>query len=410
VEDYIEESTKDSSWEYSFLLTTEMLNILQGLGFAREDVEKKWQNWMKDLSLWSLAPQNEATHQVGNEQHQRMIDFEVTALNYRPGDRAENSCIVQPDPAPMDRMALFQWVDHAAILLTVFFGEDCPLVTSRLCPLEKVLQSRKHFHNYTTTHWVALTWRIHLKVKAFFEEKGVGMAAVSAIRRTTVDIGSGMRYREDILPLDFPKPHATKHQGRDSTPTGGNRAPRPDGAPLVPKKQPKPKERVAAQGAAMSARFCPLVNQAAASVTRFHANMLWKTSEAINQMLGTKFIELLPPNNSACLQYHIFGACATPNCRFAHELTAEPSNKVVNGIHARVKARVEEFVVDPNWESALPLTNQPSTKLTFNQTTKSRFRETPVKLGGDLGDLEPGYQAPEEIQYPRNNAKWRCNE
>jgi hypothetical protein len=146
-------------------------------------------------------------------------------------------------------------------------------------------------------------------------------------------------------------PHATKHQGRDSTPTGGNRAPRPDGAPLVPKR-PKPNERVAARGVAMSARFCSLVNQAAASVTRFRANMLWKTSEAINQMLGTKFIELLPPNKSACLRYHIFGACTTPNCQFAHKLTVEPSNEVVNGIHVRVKARVEEFVVDPNRENA----------------------------------------------------------
>jgi hypothetical protein len=93
-------------------------------------------------------------------------------------------------PAPMDHMVLFQWVDHAAILLTVFFGEDCPLVTSGLCPLAKVLQSRKHFHNYTMTHWVALTWRIQLNVGAFFEEKGVGMAV---IRCTMVDIGSGMR-------------------------------------------------------------------------------------------------------------------------------------------------------------------------------------------------------------------------
>jgi hypothetical protein len=127
-------------------------------------------------------------------------------------------------------MALFWWVDHTAILLTVFFGEDCPLITSGLCPLAMVHQSRKHFHNYTMTHWVALTGRIHLNIRAFFEEKGVGMAAVSAIRCMTVDIGSGMQYGEDILPLDFPKPHATKHQGGDSTLTGGNRAPRQDGA------------------------------------------------------------------------------------------------------------------------------------------------------------------------------------
>jgi hypothetical protein len=114
-------------------------------------------------------------------------------------------------------------------------------------------------------------------------------------------------------------------------------------------KQPKPNERVAAQGAAMSARFCPLVNQAAALVTRFRANMLWKTSEAINQMLGTKFIELLPPNKSATsLRYHhIFGAIAAPNCQFVHELTAEPWNEVVNGIHVRVKARVEDSWLTP---------------------------------------------------------------
>jgi hypothetical protein len=113
VEGYIEESMKDSPWEYSFLLTTKMLNILQGLGFAGE---KKWQNRMKDLSLWSLAPQNEATHQVGNKQHQCMIYFEDTALNHRPGDRAENSRIVLPSLVrPMDHMALFRWVDHAAI-------------------------------------------------------------------------------------------------------------------------------------------------------------------------------------------------------------------------------------------------------------------------------------------------------
>jgi hypothetical protein len=81
--------------------------------------------------------------------------------------------------------------------------------------------------------------------------------------------------------------------------------------------------------------------------------MLWKTSKAINQMLGTKVIELLPRNKSACLQYHIlFGACTTPNCQFAHELTAEPLNEVVNGIHARVKTHEKEFVVDPNWENA----------------------------------------------------------
>jgi hypothetical protein len=348
---YIKESMKDSPWEYSFLLTTEMLNILQGLGFAGEDPEKKWQNWMKGLSLWSLAPQNEATHQVGNKQCQRMINFEDMALNHRPGDRAKNSHIVQPDPVPMDHMELFRWVDHAAILLTVFFGEDCPLVTSGLHPLAKVLQSRRHFHNYTMTHWVALTWRIHLNIRAFFEEKRVGMAAVSAIRCMTVDIGSGMQYGEDILPLDFPKPHATKHQGGDSTPKGGNRSPRPDGAPLV-LQRPKPNEQVVARGVAMSARFRPLVNQAAALVTQFWANMLWKTSEAINQMLGTKFIELLPPNKAACLRYHIFGACATPNCHFVHELTVEPLNEVVNGIHARVKACVEEFVVDPNRENA----------------------------------------------------------
>jgi hypothetical protein len=35
VEGYIKEPTKDSPWEYSFLLTAKMLNIMQGLGSGR---------------------------------------------------------------------------------------------------------------------------------------------------------------------------------------------------------------------------------------------------------------------------------------------------------------------------------------------------------------------------------------
>jgi hypothetical protein len=78
-----------------------------------------------------------------------MIDYEDTADNHRPGDRADSAKMTKPDPhAPTNRMSLFKWVDHTAILLTIFFGPECPIVQDRFKPLVAgLLQDPKYFHN-----------------------------------------------------------------------------------------------------------------------------------------------------------------------------------------------------------------------------------------------------------------------
>jgi hypothetical protein len=75
----------------------------------------------------------------------------------------------------------------------------------------------------------------------------------------------------------------------------------------------------------MVARFCPLINQAAAAVPNLMASMLWKTPDVIAQLLGPCFLALVPANRNPCLQYHIFRLCASPNCQFVHKLTPAPS-------------------------------------------------------------------------------------
>jgi hypothetical protein len=93
----------------------------------------------------------------------------------------------------------------------------------------------------------------------------------------------------------------------------------------------------------MAAQFCPLINQAAAAVPNLRAAMLWKTPDAIAQLLGLRFLALVPANRNPCLRYHIFGLCASTNCQFMHKLTPTPSLDIVivTGIQARVKARLE---------------------------------------------------------------------
>jgi hypothetical protein len=74
--------------------------------------------------------------------------------------------------------------------------------------------------------------------------------------------------------------------------------------------------------------------------------MLWKTTDAIAQLLGPRFLALVPANRNPCLRYHIFGSCASANCQFMHKLTPAPSPDIVTGIQARVKAQVEEFIAE----------------------------------------------------------------
>jgi hypothetical protein len=58
----------------------------------------------------------------------------------------------------------------------------------------------------------------------------------------------------------------------------------------------------------MVARFCPLINQAAAAVLNLRASMLWKTRpDTIAQLLGPHFLALVLANRNPCLRYHIFG-------------------------------------------------------------------------------------------------------
>jgi hypothetical protein len=75
-------------------------------------------------------------------------------------------------------MSLFKWVDHTSILLTIFFGLECPLV-KEFKILAKLLQDPEYFHNYTPINWAALTWKAHLDAQAFFDHKAVGSRAIA---------------------------------------------------------------------------------------------------------------------------------------------------------------------------------------------------------------------------------------
>jgi hypothetical protein len=48
----------------------------------------------------------------------------------------------------------------------------------------------------------------------------------------------------------------------------------------------------------MLARFCPLINQAAAAVPNLQASMLWENSDAIAKLLGSSFLALVPANKT----------------------------------------------------------------------------------------------------------------
>jgi hypothetical protein len=123
-----------------------------------------------------------------------MIDYKDMVDNHRPGDRDNSAKLTTLDPnTPTDRMSLFKWVDHTGILLTIFFGPECPLV-KEFKILAKLIQDPEYFHNYTPINWAALTWKAHLDARAFFNHKGVGSRAIASVQRTTLDIASNYKF------------------------------------------------------------------------------------------------------------------------------------------------------------------------------------------------------------------------
>jgi hypothetical protein len=167
-----------------FLLTMEMLTTIRNLSFSGDDPDKRWQSRMKGISIWSLAPQSESAHGKAKKRRQCMIDYKDTADNHHPGDQADSAKLTKPDPnAPTDRISLFKWADHNCILLlTIFFGLECPLIKEFKTLLAKLLQDPKYFHNYNPINWAALTWKAHSDARAFFDHKGVGSRAIASAR------------------------------------------------------------------------------------------------------------------------------------------------------------------------------------------------------------------------------------
>jgi hypothetical protein len=126
-----------------------------------------------------------------------MIDYKDTADNHRPGDRADSAKLTKPDlNAPTDRMSLFKWVEHTGILLSIFFGPECPLV-KEFKILTELLQDPEYFHNYTLTNWADAR-------ALFFNHKGVGSRAIALAQQTTLDVASNYKFGADVLPLDHP--------------------------------------------------------------------------------------------------------------------------------------------------------------------------------------------------------------
>jgi hypothetical protein len=166
--------------------------------------------------------------------------------------------------------------------------------------------------------------------------------------RTVLDIASNYKFGVEVLPLDHPMLLQVRPQaGNPHGPSGIQWNLLEEGPPS---KCQKPNDcttvrtPASAQGAPMTARFCPLINQAAAAVPNLWASTLWKTPDVIAKRLGSHFLALVPANKNPCLRYHIFGSCASSNCQFVHKLTPAPAPDIVTGIQACIKAQVEEFI------------------------------------------------------------------
>jgi hypothetical protein len=359
VEGYIAEKLAVSMWHYCFLFMTDMLHMLRGLDFTGDDPDKHWACRMRGMSLWSLAPQDERRHGEYSERRQLMIDYEDTVDNHQPGNHAESAKLVVPDAhTPQCRMELYRWVDHASVMLTVFFGPSCPVVVEGLRPLAAHLQDVLDFHNYDRVNWVALTWQIHLNLQHYFEYKGAGPRVINPIKRMVLDLGVVLKYGADVLPLDYPGthtaaahqhgsgPHNKSGQHKGDLSKGGSRC-------KCQQKADRPERKtVMMTGSAMAGRFRALLDQVQKKVPCLCTTTLWRSSEEVKELLGIGFLMLLPHNKGACLQYHIFGACNLDPCHVAHELKEAPSTEVVNGIYGGCHSPQRSFVLLPGGDSS----------------------------------------------------------
>jgi hypothetical protein len=344
LEGYRKQNYPPTGIVYPFLFSTQLITDLRTLNLDGNDELFLWENRRRGFSLFAFAPLEAASHGATRSQ---MIFFEETAAQHGPTERAAMAKLSETladVPSTSDR--LFRWIDHFHLSLAMFFGPTCP-VLPKTRELLTYLRNPRFFVGYEPADYVALLWRIHTAVRAFFHD-----GSVRILERICADIEQHSPPTRHGLPAEL-------RPGPDSPtsiiPGIGNpsrRAPRarPDGPVPRDLTTPPTKQRRAPASPPFTATFQADLDRAREAARgrglSFLGRDLCSSHAAIKTLLGPEFLKLCPQSN-VCIKRFLLGECRSiDNCNYAHELTGVPTAGCINGIGLRIKARVDAYIAD----------------------------------------------------------------
>jgi hypothetical protein len=332
---------------FPFLFTPQLIKDLKSLSFSGNDHLISFQMRHKGISIFSLAPTNETSADLGARD--KYLQYEETMSHHAPADRAAMESLSMVAQAfPSDRIALYHWVDSFHVGIEIFFGYMCPL-SSPCSDLLEILRNPVHFAGFSTCDYRALLWTIHKAIRFFFLN-----FQTNPFRRLTADLASGIRPATNVLPMEMRGPVHVFDDGSTTwnRPSG---PPNPYESPSDPINLPGNKRQRTLESAPYASRFQPAWRKAMAHYTKitrqpntaFRANKLCNRAQ-MHEIFGDEFLACATSEKPPCFRYHICGACSGGNsaapCQLTHRFRSEPSTSILDGIQTRLDIHVQKYL------------------------------------------------------------------
>jgi hypothetical protein len=336
---FVQEQTKEFTARtpagmQDFFWSPQLLATLRDLTFGG-DKGGSYKFRMQGLSVFAWAPFSDSQSSLLNERMATAMRLESNQERHRDEDaRALLQLSGNGEALPTTRYQVMLYVEHDIRMLEMLFGNQC-LALRHCDDILALLKTKAYFfQRYGPTHWAGLLWDYHLARLEATDGEGTASLDYLVQRMNQRVLPDLDRFAEDVKTAIWQAAGVSdsSKRGREEERGGG-------GGDRSGKKSRSDEWLLHHTWAA------DVVNtKAAIAPKKLTGKALFPSQEISRKVYGESFRSLLG-GKAPCDRWFILGECSWgSSCRFAHGGTAKPSDKVVTGLHERLKTRLAEVV------------------------------------------------------------------
>jgi hypothetical protein len=327
--------------EMTTIFSTETINAIKAIDVIAGDTYVQWEDRLKGLSLFSLAPAPGALIHLAKRERDRCVAFEMADYQKEDDIRRASSIHTRVEEWPLTPDRLRAWVLTFYRLTEIMFGPSFILRTL-LRRLLGAMRQELEFQAWNMEGCMRLTWGIHRGIRAALSP-GRNYKILTSLVNTLEcgDIPTFSSLGPDITTRIRSVVNAQKGASQPTAVSGGGKR------PAVQQQNPPKRLRAGFGNPVSGPEFAKTWEADVREVQKVVGTKggdFCSDQNKLNELFGDEFRALMPASEpTPCMSYFILGRCHD-QCSRSHTTTAPPTQKAVAGLKARVHSHCQQIL------------------------------------------------------------------